>query len=176
MSLSRLRRTLAPAVLATAMCVIGAPAASSAQTSNPLPPQTSTRSAQDLDRIKAALARPNTLILTDSQVRFYVEVVEKWPSVEEMFRGVDLINGPTKRGAPMTHAEYLGMVTPKEMYGSAGIKPGELLQFAVTNWFGQMLVRKALEEIRNARDANEIQKIRDRIDRELAALIGRGGR
>jgi hypothetical protein len=158
-----------------AILVFGAPSFAGTQSSTP--PQTqSVQTSQDLDRIKAALARPNTLILTDSQVRFYVEVVEKWPSVEEMFRGVDLINGPTRRGAPMTHAEYLGMVTPKEMHGSAGIKPGELLQFAVTNWFGQMLVRKALEEIRNARDANEIQKIRDRIDRELAALIGRGGR
>jgi hypothetical protein len=157
---------LAHAALAAAILAGGIPA--HAQT----PPA---QTPQQLERIKAALARPNTLILTDSQVRFYVEVVEKWPSVEEMFRGVDLINGPTKRGAPMTHNEYLRMVTPREMVSTAGIKPGEMLQFAVTNWIGQMLVRKALEEIKNARDANEIQKIRDRIDRELAALIGRGG-
>ncbi len=160
-------RARAQAALTAALVLSGVPAY--AQT----PP---TQTPQQLERIKTALARPNTLILTDGQVRFYAEVVAKWPSVEEMFRGVDLLNGPTKRGAPMTHAEYLGMVTPREMVSSAGIKPGEMLQFVVTNWIGQMLVRKALEEIKNARDANEIQKIRDRIDRELAALIGRGGR
>jgi hypothetical protein len=165
MSSNRRARVFVAAAVAAALWLPAARGlAARSQTSAPPPPQTApAQSSQDLERIKAALARPNTLILTDSQVRFYVEVRERWPSVEDMFRGVDLINGPSKRGAPMTHNEYLSMVTPREMV-------------AVTNWIGQMLVRKALEEIRNARDENEIQKIRERIDRELAALIGRGGR
>jgi hypothetical protein len=130
-----------------------------------------------LDRIKAALKRPNTIILTDNQVRFYVEIRERFPSVEEMFRGVDLLHGPRAGGPAMTHAEYLSMVTPRDTIAtSGGIKPTEALQFAITNWLGQMLVRKALEEINNAKSEAEVEAIRERITRELAALTaGRGG-
>ncbi len=170
------------AMLTAAIHPLWAEAAGAQATTAPPPPppaQEQTpppRPPEELDRIKAALSRPNTIILTEPQVKFYVEIRAKFPTVEDMFRGVDLVYGPTRGGAPMTHAEYLSMVTPREMVAtSGGIKPAEMLQFAVTNWVGQMLVRKALEEIRNARDEREIQQIRERIDRELAALTGRGG-
>lgn len=145
----------------------------------PPQPQTQTpaKAPDDLDRIKAALKRPNTIILTDMQVRFYVEIRARFPSVEEMFRGVDVLHGPRAGGPAFTHAEYLSMVTPRETIAtSGGIKPTEALQFAVTNWLGQMLIRKALDEINNAKSEAEVQEIRDRITRELAALTaGRGG-
>jgi hypothetical protein len=68
------------------------------------------------------------------------------------------------------------MVTPRETVASSGgIKPTEMLQFAITNWLGQMLVRKALNEIANAKSEAEVQEIRDRIGKELAALTGKGG-
>jgi hypothetical protein len=62
------------------------------------------------------------------------------------------------------------MVTPKEMNSSVGITAMETLQFAFTNWLGQSLVKKAIEDLRNAKSEHEIQEIRDRIDRELASL------
>lgn len=145
----------------------------------PPQPQTQTpaKAPDDLDRIKAALKRPNTIILSDTQVRFYVEIRARFPSVEEMFRGVDVLHGPRAGGPAFTHAEYLSMVTPRDTIAtSGGIKPTEALQFAVTNWLGQMLIRKALDEINNAKSEAEVQEIRDRITRELAALTaGRGG-
>ncbi len=142
----------------------------------PTQPPQAMKTPDDLDRIKAALKRPNTIILTDTQVRFYVEIRARFPSVEEMFRGVDLLYGPRAGGPAMTHAEYLSMVTPRDTIASSGgIKPTEALQFAVTNWLGQMLVRKALDEIANAKSEAEVQEIRDRITRELAALTGRSG-
>lgn len=134
------------------------------------------KSPDDLERIKAALKRPNTIILTDTQVRFYAEIRARFPSVEEMFKGVDLLYGPRAGGPAMTHAEYLSMVTPRETVASSGgIKPTEMLQFAITNWLGQMLVRKALEEINNAKSEAEVEAIRERISKELAALTGKGG-
>lgn len=151
------------------------------QAQNPPPPTPPPQTAppntpDDLDRIKAALKRPNTIILTDTQVRFYAEIRARFPSVEEMFKGVDLLYGPRQGGPAMTHAEYLGMVTPRETVASSGgITPTEALQFAITNWLGQMLVRKALTEIANAKSEAEVQAIRDRISKELAALTGRGG-
>ena len=169
-------------VLASALLAAGAGPAWARQTPPPTPPpQTQTpppaQTPQDLERIKAALNRPTTIILNEPQVKFYLEIRAKYPTVEDMFRGVDLLNGATRGGAAFTHAEYLSMVTPREMIASSGgIKPSEMLQFAITNYFGQMLIRKALEEIRNARDEAEIQRIRDRIDRELAALMGKGGK
>ena len=73
----------------------------------------------------------------------------------------------------MTHQEYLTLVTPKEVYSAAGIQPKEVLQFAVTNYLAQALIRKAMTEIRDAKNDDEIKAIRERINKELAALMGR---
>jgi hypothetical protein len=62
------------------------------------------------------------------------------------------------------------MVTPRDLYSSAGIKPTEMLQMAVTNWLGQTLIKNAIEEMLKARTERERDEIRARIDRELAAL------
>lgn len=130
----------------------------------------------DLNRIKSALSKAPALKIEENQLRFYLEVRAKFPTIAEIIGDYDLINGPTKGGATMTHQEYLNMVTPKELYSTAGIKPAEMLQFALVNYFGQMAIRKLVEELRNARDEREIREIRARIDRELAALRGKSDR
>lgn len=126
---------------------------------------------EELERIKQGLARPEFKI-DDSKLRFYVEVVGKFPTWVDIAKGYDLLNGPTKRGNPMTHAEYLGLVTPRDMVSSAGIKPAEVLQFALVNWAGQALIKKAIKEFSQARDERELREIRERIDKELAILTG----
>ena len=127
----------------------------------------------NLDRIKRELNREPKLTLDEGQVKFYVEVLAKLPRIEEIIGKYDLMNGPTRRGNPMSHQEFLNMVTPREMYGSAGIKPAEMLQFALVNYLGQAFVRKVVDELRSASSEREIQEIRDRIDRELAAIRGK---
>jgi hypothetical protein len=144
----------------------------SAQPANP--PPTAAQAAADLERVKAQLNRAPVLKLDDNQLRFYVEVIGKQPSIADVIGSYDLINGPTRRGAPMTHQEFLNMVTPQEFYGSQGIKSYELLQFALTNWLGQQIIKKAIEDLRNAKSDREVAEIRARIDRELAALKGGG--
>jgi alpha-amylase/alpha-mannosidase (GH57 family) len=72
----------------------------------------------------------------------------------------------------MSHNEFLKLVTPQEMYSSAGINAMEQLQFAFTNWLGQSLIRKAVEELKDAKTERDAQEIRERIDRELSALTG----
>jgi hypothetical protein len=153
------------------------PASSSqppAQTQSSTAPAAAAQAVTELERVKAQLNRAPMLKLDDQQLRFYVEVVAKQPSIADLIGSYDLINGPTKRGAPMTHQEFLNMVTPKELYGSGGIKAHELLQFAVTNWLGQQIIKRAIEDLKNARTESEVREIRARIDRELAALR-RGG-
>jgi hypothetical protein len=137
------------------------------------PPPTVTMA--DLTRIKRALDASPAIKLDDSQLRYYVKILGKQTDFRDFMNGYDFVNGPTRRGNPMTHSEFLSMVTPREMNSSGGITAIETLQFAFTNWLGQSLIKKAIEDLRNARSEHEIQEIRDRIDRELASLRPPGG-
>jgi hypothetical protein len=136
------------------------------------PPPPSPISSASIERIQEALNKPARLVIDEGKLRIYVEVIARWPSFAEMAKGYDLKNGPTPRGNPMTHAEFLSMVTPREMYSSAGIRPTEVLQMSIVNWLGQAIIKRGLEALRNAKDDREIAEIRARIDRELAAIKG----
>jgi hypothetical protein len=168
-------------LLVTATLLVGLnPALAGAQTqqSTPppaqeqTPPPASPISTASIERIQGAVNKPARLVIDEGKLRIYVEIIAKWPTFAEMAKGYDLKNGPTPRGNPMTHAEFLSMVTPKEMYSSAGIRPTEVLQMSIVNWLGQAIIKRGLEAIRNAKDDREIAEIRARIDRELAALKG----
>nr|PZN88283.1 MAG: hypothetical protein DIU54_02705 [Acidobacteriota bacterium] len=124
----------------------------------------------DLARIRRALDGPPALRIDDADLRFYVQVLATQPTFAEYVKGYNFLEGPTRRGNPMTHAEFLTMVTPKEMYSSVGITARETLELAFTNWLAQTLIRRAFEDLQRAKDEREIQAIRDRIDRELAML------
>lgn len=138
----------------------------------PLPGQPNV--AVDLDKIKNALEKPPALNLDEQQLRFYVLVYAKQPLFATFMGKFDLKNGPVPR-AGMTHQEFLKQVTPKELYAtSGGITPMEALQAAITNMLGQEIIKRGLREIQEAKSQREIQAIRDRIDRELAALAGKG--
>ena len=168
-------RLIATAGLAVTFAV-SLHAAAVGQTQDP-PPVTSTQAPPtppNLERIREGVNNPPQIVIDNGRLRIYVEVIAKWPRFDELVKGYDLRNGPTARGAVMTHSEFLQMVTPREMYSSAGIRPMEMLQMALTNWAGKAVVMKGLEAIKNARSGREIDEIRARIDRELAAL--RGGR
>jgi len=171
----RFRLDVAPLTLALVIAgVVGAapvpawaqnpPAAATA--TQPLPPNT------NLDRIRELASRPSTLRIDDGQLRIYVEVIASWPRFDEMVKGYDLVNGPTRRGNPMTHQEFLNMVTPKELYSTAGIMPLDMLQFALTNWLIKAVIEKGVEDMKNAKTKAEVDEIRARIDRELAAIKG----
>jgi hypothetical protein len=138
-------------------------------------PATAAAMPVDLDKIKNIVNQSPkaTLNLDSMRARFYVQVnAEQKPLFSSFVGTFDLRNGPVPR-AGMTHQEFLNLVTPKELYSAAGIQPKEVLQFAITNYLAQALVRKALEEIKSARNESEIQAIRERINRELAALMGK---
>jgi len=149
----------------------------SASTSEPKPSSSAAPvpTAENLQRIKTALSKPVIVRVDGQQLRFYAEVVAKLPTFAN-FIGPDddLRNGPVK-GAGMTHQEFVNMVTPQLVNSSAGITAIESLQFALTNWAAQTLVRKAMSAFREAHSESEIRAIREQIDKELAALRGGGG-
>jgi len=126
----------------------------------------------DLARIRRALDSEPAVRIDDDQLRFYMQILVKQPTFAEFARGYDFVNGPTRRGNPMTHNEFLAMVTPKELQSSVGITARETLEFALTNWLGQTLIKRAFEDLQKARSEREVQEIRDRIERELATLKG----
>jgi hypothetical protein len=126
----------------------------------------------DLARIRRALDSEPAVRISDDQLRFYMQILVRQPTFAEFAKGYDFKHGPTRRGNPMTHAEFVAMVTPKEMQSSVGITARETLEFALTNWLGQTLIKRAFEELQQAKDEREVQEIRDRIERELAALKG----
>ncbi len=123
-----------------------------------------------LAHIRQALSQDAHVDLNDEQLRFYIEIVAKQPRFSDYVKGYDFMNGPTKGGDPMSHREFVNMVTPKELYSSGGITATDTLQFALTNYVGQTLIKKALQDIKNAKDEKEVEAIRERVDQELAAL------
>jgi len=168
------RHVIATASAAVAVIVsLASPAF--AQTTDP-PPSTQVIQAPErppnLDRIREAVNRPPEIKIDNGQLRIYVEVIAKWPRFDDLVKGYDLMNGPVARGNPMSHAEFLNMVTPRELHSSGGIKPTEILTMALVNWAGKAVITKGLEAISNAKSQREIDEIRARIDRELAALRG----
>jgi len=158
------------AILTTAllMTVVAAPTAAAQTSVSQAPSATS----QQIDRIRQALTQAPALDLNDQQLRFYLEIIAKQPKFSDFVKGYDFMNGPTKGGSPMSHDEFVRLVTPREHYGTAGIQPIETLQFALTNWLAQALIKRALEEVRAAKTEREMQEIRDRVDHELAVLRG----
>ncbi len=128
----------------------------------------------NLDRIRQGLAHESTLRLEDGRLKIYVDIVAPWPSFAAVTKGYDFLNGPTGGGNPMSHQEFLDMMTPKEMIGSGGISAGEVLTMAAVNYIGAKLISKALKGAGQSREQKKLADIRARIDAELAAL--RGGR
>jgi hypothetical protein len=153
-----------PAAPAPSTPVDGVPSADSQAADGVVTPE------RQFALIRSALNEPRLANLNDDQLRFYVHVTAKQPRFSDYTKGYDFLNGPTKGGNPMSHAEFLNMIAPKELHSSAGITPLETLQGAIVNWLGQKLIKSALDAIKNAHSAGEIQEIQDRIDRELAAL------
>ncbi len=114
--------------------------------------------------------------LDEQQLRFYLLVQQSAPKFTDFIGNYDLKNGPTKGGAAMTHQEFINMVTPKELnelFGATSSSSFAMFQAAVMNAAAQSLIKKAVEEIRAARNEHEVQAIRERIDKELAALLGK---
>ncbi len=153
----------------------------SSTASAPSAPQDATSPSQttlpiDVAHVKEEAERQPAVKLDEQQLRFYVLILAKEPKFQDFIGSYDLKNGPTKGGAPMTHQEFLNMVTPRELnelFGSTSASSFALFQSAVVNAAAQSLIRKGIQEIKQARNEREVQAIRERIDKELAALLGK---
>ena len=124
----RTRRALAAVAVGLSLLVSPQPAAAGEQGQTSTGAAQSSQTAQaDLDRIRAAVNRDPAFKFDESQVRFYLQVLAPAPTFSDFVKGQDLTSGVVA-DAPMTHREFLDMVTPKELYSAAGIRPTETLQ------------------------------------------------
>jgi hypothetical protein len=156
-------------------------AAAQAQTTPPpttpppqtAPPPTTTPPDRttDLERIREGLNRPQVIRLEQDRLRFYLQIVGKRIDIHEYLRNSDLHNAPVPR-AGVTHQDFLNFITPKYLYSSGGINATDLLQWGLVNWLGQMAVKKVITGIADNWREADVRRIRDQIDRELAALKG----
>ena len=138
----------------------------------PQPPQ-SQQLPVDLAKIREALQQNPQARLNTDELRFYVDIIGRIPTFEEIVGDFDLKNGVVP-GAPMTHEEYLSMVNRK--YNQSGALVGiEQLQVALTSYGLLTLVKKAYEEYKKARTEGERRAIQERIERELRELERRRG-
>jgi len=166
----RTRRALAAVAVGLSLLVSPQPAAAGEQGQTSTGAVQSSQTAQaDLDRIRAAVNRDPAFKFDESQVRFYLQVLAPAPTFSDFVKGQDLTSGVVA-DAPMTHREFLDMVTPKELYSAAGIRPTDALQMAITGLVGQVMLQRAFESATDAWRARQIRELNARIDAELAAL------
>lgn len=127
----------------------------------------------DMDKIREALKQNPQARLNTDELRFYVDIIGRIPTFEEIVGDFDLKKGVVP-GAGMTHEEYLAMVNRE--WNTSGAIPGiEALQAALTNFALLSLVKKAYQEFKQARSERERRAIQERIERELRELEKRRG-
>jgi hypothetical protein len=123
----------------------------------------------NLGRIRAALSQGHTLRLDAAERRFYLQVVAPKRTISDWLAGKDLRFGAVPN-AVMTHADYVQMITPKEMYSAGGIRPQEVIEFALTSVLIDWVVRNGAEKWSAARSERERRRIEEQINLELAVI------
>ena len=104
-------------------------------------------SSETIEKIQKAL-QVEPAIANSIPARFYVDVVEKKPTIADFMKGTDFSVGP------------MGALPPSEVRGAGGgldVLP---------------LIMKGVQYVRTAVRNYKIRKVRERIDKELAALDG----
>ena len=167
---------LPAAALAFQILLLGIPGGeqqAAAQTTAPSPPPP--QLPIDFTKVKKAVNLPTTLNLVDQNgFRFYSETVRRAPTFKDIVGDFDLFHGPVPHSG-MTHAEFLGMTRPKELYSSAGFTPSDVIRWGLLGYAerkGWELVRAGMKQLSEAKTEAERKQIRLQIERELAALRG----
>lgn len=102
----------------------------------------------DIEKIQAALSRPQAIRTTSDRPVFRVEVFAPRPTIEAIL-GPDYLKGPVPYGG-MTHSEFLNMVTPVEFRGYSMFTNKEGIAIAATSLALQWALMKAVDKLRDA--------------------------
>lgn len=165
-----------PLILLVAAAPLQNPAGSAAQTPEPAKQQQAEAPKikpedlpVDIDRIERALA--NTPMLRfdkNNKPDFRVQVFGDKPTIDDIL-GPNWQKGPVPN-AGMTHREFLDMVTPKDVQGSAAFSNKELAVVAASSFALQWTLQKAIAKFQNSKDEREREAARQEVLDALKAL------
>jgi hypothetical protein len=121
-----------------------------------------------MERIQRALSRQPAIRLKGDQSVFRVEVLGKRLTIEEIL-GPDYLKGPVPR-APMTHQEFLNMVTPKDYQGYAAFSNREGVAVAASSFALKWALQKAIHKYQTAHESREREAARKEVQDALMEL------
>jgi hypothetical protein len=122
----------------------------------------------NLDRIQRVLSKPPAINPDGTRLVFRIEVFGRKPTIAEIL-GPDFLKGPSMAG-PMTHSEFLNMVTPKDVQGYAAFDNKQGMIVAATSFALQWALRQAMQKLQDARTERQKESARKEVDDALAAL------
>lgn len=126
-----------------------------------------------LERIQRALAAPPSIRLLESRSRdgrplYRVDIEGERIDITSIL-GKDFTRGPASYG-PMTHQEFLNMVTPDDVKGYAPFSNGQGMVVAATSIALQWAVLKAIDGLKQAKDERAKEQARREVQEALEAL------
>jgi hypothetical protein len=121
-----------------------------------------------LEKIQKAVTRPPAIKLTENRQVFRVEVFGENPTIVDIL-GPDFLRGPIPN-APMTHQEFLAMVTPKDVQGYAAFSNGQGMVVAATSIALQWALQKALDKYKDASNERAKSAATKEVQEALDAL------
>jgi hypothetical protein len=122
----------------------------------------------NVDRIQRVLSKPPVINADRTRLVYRIEVFGRKPTIAEIL-GPDYLKGPALAG-PMTHQEFLNMVTPKDVQGYAAFDNKQGMIVAATSFALQWALRQAVQKLQDAKTERQKEAARKEVDEALAAL------
>jgi hypothetical protein len=170
-----------PAIAVSIVVLIGAsvPLASAEQDNGQTPVATNGSSAPraaidpdalpvNIDRIQRVLAHPPAIKPESTRPVFRIEVFGRKPTITDIL-GPDFLKGPVPAG-PMTHQEFLNLVTPKDVQGYAAFDNKQGMIVAATSFALQWALRQAVQKFQDAKTERQKEAARKEVEEALASL------
>jgi hypothetical protein len=121
-----------------------------------------------LERIQRVLSKPPAIDPESTRLVFRIEVFGRKPTITEIL-GPDFLKGPAMAG-PMTHQEFLNLVTPTDVQGYAAFDNKQGMIVAATSFALQWALRQAIQKLQDASTERQKEAARKEVDDALAAL------
>ena len=175
-SLERIRRVSGYVSLAACISAFVPPAAQaqsaadvpSSANGSPIAAVNLERLPIDIDKIQRALAKPPAIKLETERSVFRIEIFGRRPTIEDIL-GRDFLKGPTPAG-PMTHQEFLNLVTPQDVQGYAAFSNKEGMVVAATSLALKWALQKAIQKYNDAKEDRAREAAKKEVEEALAEL------
>jgi hypothetical protein len=122
----------------------------------------------NIDRIQRAVSRVPAIRPDSTRPVFRIQIFSRKPTIDDIL-GPDWRKGPTPLG-PMTHQEFLNLVTPEAVRGYAAFDNKQALTVAATSFALQWALQKAVDKLQEAKSERAKEAARKEVAEALSAL------